>query len=254
MTTIKKISDFKMERYLLGELPDAEMRELREREVSDEIFAARVKKLREENGRILEECPFNALEARLEMAGKSFSSAVGTAFWLKVAAALVVALGIFSAVFMGRDVVTMQSDDASMEVAMADAGDTRIKGLDARMEVWKKTGDSAVQLTNGSEVREGDEIQLRYSVPEKCYGMLLSLDGNGTFTMHMSDGMSAMKLEPGKMTTLPYAYRLDNAPKHETFFLLTSHNSFDFDEKNLNALLKNKEVSNVIVELRKAGR
>ena len=119
---------------------------------------------------------------------------------------------------MGRDVVTMQSDDASMEVAMADAGDTRIKGLDARMEVWKKTGDSAVQLTNGSEVREGDEIQLRYSVPEKCYGMLLSLDGNGTFTMHMSDGMSAMKLEPGKMTTLPYAYRLDNAPKHETFY------------------------------------
>jgi len=254
MTTIRKISDFKMERYLLGELPDVEMRELREREVSDEIFAARVKKMREENDRILAECPFEAVEARLEMAGKSPSPAVGTAFWLKVAAALVVALGIFSAVFMGRDVVTMQSDDASMEVAMADAGDTRIKGLDARMEVWKKTGDSAVQLVNGDEVREGDEIQLRYSVPSRCYGMLVSLDGNGTFTMHMAEGKDPVMLEPGKMTTLPYAYRLDNAPRHETFFLFTSHMRFTFDESNLNALLKNKEVSNVIIELRKPGR
>ena len=254
MTTIRKISDFEMERYLLGELPDAEMRELREREMSDEIFAARVKKMREENDRILAECPFETLEARLETAGKSSSSAVGTAFWLKVAAALVVALGIFSAVFMGRNEVTMQSDETSMEVAMADAGDTRIKGMDARMEVWKKTGDSAVQLANGDEVREGDEIQLRYSVPEKCYGMLVSLDGNGMFTMHMAEGKSPIMLEPGKMTTLPYAYRLDNAPRHETFFLFTSHDRFNFDESNLKALLMNKEVSNVIVELRKPGR
>ena len=46
MTSVNKISDFKLERYLLGELSEKEMRELQERELSDEIFAARVAEMR----------------------------------------------------------------------------------------------------------------------------------------------------------------------------------------------------------------
>jgi hypothetical protein len=121
------------------------------------------------------------------------------------------------------------------------------------MEVWKKTGDSAVQMSNLGEAREGDEIQLRYAVPEKCFGMLFSMDGNGTLTMHMADGSSAVALEPGKMTTLPFAYKLDNAPKFEKFFLLTSQKDFPIDAGNIDALLKDKNVHNVSITLRKVG-
>ena len=142
-----------------------------------------------------------------------------------------------------------------MDVAMVDVQDdgTRIKGLDARMEIWKKTGDSAVQMQNLDEAREGDEIQLRYSVPEKCFGLLFSMDGNGTITMHMADGSQAIALEPGKMTTLPFAYKLDNAPKFEKFFLLTSQKDFTIDAGNIDALLKDKNVHNVSITLRKVG-
>lgn len=249
MKPVKKISDFKLERYLLGELPEAEMRELKEREAVDDLFAARIKQLREENGRILAECPFSALEDRLD----GVTPAEGRnsyGFYLKVAAALVIALGVFSMVLLNRDVTTCESVGTSMEVAMADIDNgTRIKGLSPRLEVWKKTGDSAVQMQNKDNAYEGDELQLRYAVPEKCFGLLFSMDGNGVLTLHMGEGNSAVALEPGKMTTLPFAYKLDNAPHFEKFFLVTSKNTFSIDGEDIDNSLKQDglEISTFVV-------
>ena len=257
MTSVNKISDFKLERYLLGELSEKEMRELQERELSDEIFAARVAEMRLQGKRFVAENPFVALEAKMTAAEQSVNDKhnVVSVMWLKVAAALVIALGVFSMVLLNRNVETFDSKDAAMQVAMADVDDgTRIKGMQASLEVWKKTGDSAVQMVNLGDAHEGDEIQLRYRVPQKCFGMLFSMDGNGTITMHMGEGNKAIELEPGKMTTLPFAYKLDNAPKFEKFFLLTSQNSFEIDGNDIDKSLKQAGVENVSFTLRKVGK
>lgn len=255
MTTVNKISDFKLERYLLGELPEKEMRDFQERELSDEIFAARVREMREQGKRFVAENPFEALEAKMDAADEAADGNVISGLWLKVAAALVIALGVFSMVVLNRNVETYSGESATMEVAMANVDDgTRIKGMSASLEVWKKTGDSAVQMVNLGDASEGDEIQLRYRVPQKCFGMLFSMDGNGTVTMHMGDGNSAIELEPGKMTTLPFAYKLDNAPKFEKFFLLTSQNSFAIDVDNFDKSLKQAGVESVSFTLRKVEK
>lgn len=257
MTSVNKISDFKLERYLLGELPESEMAALQKREAEDEIFAARVAEMRLQGKRFVAENPFAALEERIEAAGGVENRAVAprNTLWLKVAAALVIALGVFSAVVLNRNVDTFDSQNASMEVAMADMDNgTRIKGMQASLEVWKKTGDSAVQMVNLGNASEGDEIQLRYRVPQKCFGMLFSMDGNGTITMHMGEGNKAIELEPGKMTTLPFAYKLDNAPKFEKFFLLTSQNAFEIDGNDIDKSLKQAGVENVSFTLRKVGK
>lgn len=258
MTGVNRISDLTLERYLLGELSAEEMKALQQREAEDEIFAARVRALRQENARVLAENPFEALEEKLD-AVESVRSAKGLnryALAMKVAAALVVALGIFSAVFMNRDVVVADAANPSMEVALADVQDdgVRIKGMSPSLEVWKKTGDSAVQVQNLGEATEGDEIQLRYRVAQKCYGMLISMDGNGTVTMHMGKGNTAVPLEPGKMTTLPFAYKLDNAPKFEKFFLLTSGETFEFDGREIDEILKRKGIESVSFTLRKVEK
>lgn len=268
MTDVKQISDFKLERYLLGELPEVEMAALRKREAEDELFAARVKMMREEGERFLAENPFSALEEKLD-ASSSLSAAEGTrdddsaersverSLWLRVAAVLVVAFGIFSVVVLNRqtDIVNDASATSGMDVAMADVDNgTRIKGMTAGLEVWKKMGDSAVQMVNLGEAREGDEIQLRYRVPQKCFGMLFSMDGNGTVTMHMGEGNRAVELEPGKMTTLPFAYKLDNAPKFEKFFLLTSGEMFEFDGNDIDKTLKKDGVESVSFTLRKVEK
>ncbi len=261
------IPDWKLERYLTGDLPDSEMREIREMETTDEIFAGRVKMMREDNRAILKKMPFERLSERLDaMPARSGNGSNrvgnGVSFTLvKFATAAALVLAVVSVVlFSQREIVPEQSGAQVMDVAMVDAvpagdesGDTRIKGLEARIEVWKKTADSAVQMSNLDEVREGDEIQLRYSVPEKCFGMLLSMDGNGTVTMHMGEGNKAIALEPGKMTTLPFAYKLDNAPKFEAFYLLTSRDTFSVDINDIDAVFKNKNVRKEHVTLRKVG-
>ena len=248
MTSVNKISDFKLERYLLGELSEKEMRELQERELSDEIFAARVAEMR------LQVDAVGGVDCHVADAPRNGVGGRNT-LWLKVAAALVIALGVFSMVVLNRDVATYDRDSASMQVAMADVDDgTRIKGMQASLEVWKKTGDSAVQMVNLGDAHEGDEIQLRYRVPQKCFGMLFSMDGNGTITMHMGEGNKAIELEPGKMTTLPFAYKLDNAPKFEKFFLLTSQNAFEIDGNDIDKSLKQAGVENVSFTLRKVGK
>lgn len=253
MTDVKQISDFKLERYLLGELPEVEMAALRKREAEDELFAARVKMMREEGERFLAENPFSGLEDKLENDQRS----VERSLWLRVAAVLVVAFGIFSVVVLNRqtDIVNESSATSRMDVAMVDVDNgTRIKGMTAGLEVWKKMGDSAVQMVNLGEAREGDEIQLRYRVPQKCFGMLFSMDGNGTVTMHIGEGNRAVELEPGKMTTLPFAYKLDNAPKFEKFFLLTSGEMFEFDGNDIDKTLKKDGVESVSFTLRKVEK
>lgn len=257
MTSVNKISDFKLERYLLGDLPEGEMQALREREACDEIFAARVREMREQGERFLAENPFSAIEDKLENAERSeiLPNRSFNTLWLKVAAALVIALGVFSAVVLNRNVATYEGSGTSMEVALADTDDgTRIKGMSASLEVWKKTGDSAVQMVNLGDAFEGDEIQLRYRVPQKCFGMLFSMDGNGTITMHMGEGDKAIELEPGKMTTLPFAYKLDNAPKFEKFFLLTSEKAFEIDGNDIDKSLRQPGVENVSFTLRKVEK
>ena len=268
------IPDWKLERYLTGDLPESDMREIREMEAADEIFANRVKMLREDSKAILQKLPYDRLAERLDsLPGRSVSGSgmfagngkLANFSIVKFAAAAALVLAVMTvAVFSQRSIsqeggtVLANNADGSqvMEVAMvagSEAGDDglRIKGLSARMEVWKKTGDSAVQMENLGEVREGDEIQLRYAVAEKCFGLLFSMDGNGTITMHMGHENRAVELEPGKMTTLPFAYKLDNAPKFEKFFFLTSKKEFELNAGDIDASLKQEGVKTVSLTLRK---
>ncbi len=252
------IPDWKLEKYLTGDLPAEEMREIRKMEEVDEIFANRVKMLREDNAAILKKLPFEKLSEKIAMMpGRSNAGAGNTVrvnFRLvKLAAAAALVLAVVTVALFSQRSLSEQNTQL-MEVAMADvSGDdgVRIKGMDARMEVWKKTGDSAVQMENLGEAREGDEIQLRYAVAEKCFGLLFSMDGNGTITMHMGRENRAVELEPGKMTTLPFAYKLDNAPKFEKFFFLTSKSEFELNAGDIDASLKQEGVKTVSLTLRK---
>lgn len=259
------IPDWKLERYLTGDLPAEEMREIREMEEVDEIFANRVKMLREDNAAILKKLPFEKLSEKIAMMPRRSNAGAGNTVrvnfkLVKLAAAAALVLAVVTVALFGQrslseqggTVLATAANTQVMEVAMVDQNDgLRIKGLSARMEVWKKTGDSAVQMEKLGEAREGDEIQLRYAVAEKCFGLLFSMDGNGTITMHMGHENRAVELEPGKMTTLPFAYKLDNAPKFEKFFFLTSKSEFELDAGNIDASLKQDGVKTVSLTLRK---
>ena len=289
------IPDWKLERFLTGDLPDEEMNMLRELEATDVVFANRVKMLREDNKAILNKLPFETLAGKLadvayfaenadaagtanvansidsaNVAGRANAAKnVLTISFVKFAAAAVLVLAVALVAFMvqretvvaggnaagnGDDVAAVDGSQ-NTQVAFAETqSDTRIKGLDARMEVWKKTDAGIVQLQDLDEVREGDEIQLRYAVPEKCFGLLFSMDGNGALTLHMGDGVKAIELTPGKMNSLPFAYKLDDAPYFEKFFFVTSPKEFAVEENDVDKLLKRSDVKVIGFTLKKAGK
>jgi len=274
------IPDWKLERFLTGDLPESEMDEIRELEAKDAMLAQRVRMLREDNKAILNKLPFEALAGKLagsagtadEMGAAQVvrtADEVRTAprfSLVKYASAAVLVLAIaLVAFFAQRETVVTGAENggdvaaangtAQTQVALAETpSDTRIKGLDARMEVWKKTPTGIVQLQDLDEVREGDEIQLRYAVPEKCFGILFSMDGNGALTLHMGNGEKSVELAPGKMNSLPFAYKLDDAPYFEKFFFVTSSNEFAVEEKDVDKLLKRSDVNVIGFTLKKAGK
>ena len=274
------IPDWKLERFLTGDLPESEMDEIRELEAKDAMLAQRVRMLREDNKAILNKLPFEALAGKLAgSAGTAdevrtaqvmgAAQVVRTAprfSFVKFASAAVLVLAIaLVAFFAQRETVVTGAENggdvavvngaAQTQVALAETpSDTRIKGLDARMEVWKKTPTGIVQLQDLDEVREGDEIQLRYAVPEKCFGILFSMDGNGALTLHMGNGEKSVELAPGKMNSLPFAYKLDDAPYFEKFFFVTSPNEFAVEEKDVDKLLKRSDVNVIGFTLKKAGK
>ncbi len=280
------IPDWKLERFLTGDLPDEEMNMLRELEATDVVFANRVKMLREDNKAILNKFPFEALAGKLadvpetadvletanvaDSAEHANAERIAPRFTLmKFAAAAMFIFAVALIAFMvqretvvaggnaagnGDDVAAVNGSQIT-QVAFAETqSDTRIKGLDARMEVWKKTDAGIVQLQDLDEVREGDEIQLRYAVPEKCFGLLFSMDGKGALTLHMGDGVKAIELTPGKMNSLPFAYKLDDAPYFEKFFFVTSPKEFAVEENDVDKLLKRSDVKVIGFTLKKAGK
>ena len=277
------IPDWKLERFLTGDLPEKEMNEIRELEATDAMFASRVKMLREDNKAILNKLPFEMLAEKIaavdagsvtETAGAANPDCTNSGAMknaprftlLKFAAAAVFVLAVALVAFLAQRETSMMnervgSDVAAVggpqntQVALAETqSDTRIKGMDARMEVWKKTPAGIVQLNDLDEVSEGDEIQLRYSVPEKCFGLLFSMDGNGALTLHMGNGEKAIELAPGKMNSLPFAYKLDDAPYFEKFFFVTSPKEFAVEEKDVDKLLKRSDVKVISFTLKKAGK
>ena len=263
------IPDWKLERFLTGDLPEEEMNKLRELEANDAVFANRVKMLREDNKAILSKLPFEKLAANLgtvtETAGTAAKNAPRFTLVKFAAAAMFVFAVALVAFFaqsetsvmnerVGSDVANVNGSQ-NTQVALAETqSDTRIKGLEARMEVWKKTPAGIVQLNDLDSVGEGDEIQLRYAVPEKCFGLLFSMDGNGALTLHMGDGVKAIELAPGKMNSLPFAYKLDDAPYFEKFFFVTSPKEFAVEENDVDKLLKKSDVKVIGFTLKKAGK
>ena len=265
------IPDWKLERFLTGDLPEDEMKKIQELEATDAMLAQRVKMLREDNKAILSRLPFETLAEKIADAKNAENAdaarTVPTFNFVKFAAAAVFVLAVALVAFMaqretvvsggnvaGNDMAQVR-DAENTQVALAEnQSDTRIKGLGARMEVWKKTPAGIVQLNDMDEVHEGDEIQLRYSVPEKCYGLLFSMDGNGALTLHMGDGEKSMELVPGKMNSLPFAYKLDDAPYFEKFFFVTSSKAFAVEENDVDKLLKRSDVKVLGFTLKKVGK
>ena len=221
------ISDIGLERYRLGELEPAERRAIEERLVGDEALRARLSSLEQSNREIVERYPARemaqalrrrqAAEGRSAEAGRQGEGRPAWRGWLvpAVATAACACLVVVAASIWTR------------QPALEDA---TLKGGTGSLVVHRRVGERSEELTRGATARQGDQIRIGYRAAGHAYGAIVSIDGRGNLTQHLPrSGDRAAALRRSGTVYLDFAYELDDAPRWEVFYFVTSDAPFDLE-------------------------
>jgi hypothetical protein len=136
------------------------------------------------------------------------------------------AIVLIAGVVLHRDARDAR-DHSAADPAAADDGN-RVKGR-ARVMAFRQVGEGAERLDEDAVVRVGDVIQLRYNGGGDHYGLIASIDGAGSVTLHYpaDDAPPEATAISAGTVTLPHAYQLDDAPNFERFVLVTANAPID---------------------------
>lgn len=201
MDKIDRISDLDLERYNCGEVTPEERREIEAALAADPRLAAELEKIRKSDREIRETYVFEDLPAGRERKKILLFSA--PARWIMGAAAAVLLV-----LFLPR-IGGTPGDETD-----------RVKGAD-ELSVYLKTEGIEEKVDEHTVLREGNTIQLAYTVTGERYGVIFSIDGRSVVTMHYPYSLRGdTKLVSGKRTALAEAYTLDDAPDCEIFFFV----------------------------------
>ncbi len=218
------INDWQLEQYLLEELPPEEMEQVRQAVLTDQSIGMRLADLERSNAEILRRYPPERMVSRINqrLRGRAASARRLNVFSWTLAPSAAALAGLLL-VGLGLMILIRYS-----ALPVSPTGDAvRVKGTASQLVVYRKTPDGPERLSERSRVTEGDILQLSYQASGRKYGVILSLDGRGAVTLHWPDQREwAGALTPGQAVPLGFAYRLDDAPRGEIFFFVTSDNPF----------------------------
>ena len=282
-----KLPEWKIERYILGELPEDELRRMDQLRAEDAAFdaemRAKIDRLQASNQEILAKYPAAEIAAMVRQRAASAkpgaeqttrgAARTGRSPELHVEprgasatdradeqpreqksrpffvlpqvvfpAALAAALALFI-LFSGQFAFLGLPNGNGAEAAGSGGngtgggtsiqgleGDTgiRLKGMEPGIQVFRKRGDDIELLQPGTQATEGDVLQLGFFAPEAEYAVLFSVDGRGVVTLHSPiSARQSAELTEQQRVLIDAAYRLDNAPRFERFYLITSNSELD---------------------------
>ncbi len=217
----KRVGTWKLERYLLGELPPSAMEEIARQAKEDPDLGRKIHDLKQAGDTILGQNPPEAMlphilrkyEANLRQAQLRAKAGQVKRKRLYFAAPVLASALALLFVILAKD----------------GTGPDRVKGeesLDytkAQVLIYRKVGTEVKLLGNGDHVRAGDLLQLGYVPAGKEHGVIFSIDGNGVVTLHFPRNLKgSSRLKRGNKNLLASAYELDQAPDFERFFFITA--------------------------------
>jgi len=225
MTDKIRMPDWKLERYLIGELPPSEMESVRRAAESDPSVRQQLEQLQLSNREILKHYPPELMAQQIASRVQADTSVrrrsappYGRFGSLPKLAGVAVALMVVLLILLPRQANNTRTPE------------TQFKGNAPSLVLFRKLPSGAEPLTEHSVAYPGDIIQIGYWGVGGHYGVILSLDGRGVVTVHLPDqGSKAVLLKAGHLVLLDSAYELDDAPRWESFYFVTSDNPFQLD-------------------------
>jgi hypothetical protein len=218
-----RVPDIVLERLRLSELTPEEVKSLEAHLRSDEPLRLRLESLDRSDEEIRRIYPPEWLAARIRqrLDGKGRTS--------RRQRAAVYALATAAAAILLAVVLPRGGDRQAVRTGATDptAQEERIKGLSPALVVYRRTGDGSELLADGAVARPGDLLRVAYRAAGRSYGVIVSIDGNGTLTRHLPpNGDRAAPLKRDTTVLLDSAYELDEAPRWERFYFVTGDAPF----------------------------
>ncbi|MBN1221923.1 MAG: hypothetical protein JXB23_01650 [Candidatus Aminicenantes bacterium] len=224
------ISAYYLERYILGELPDEETKEIGRLAATDPDLRTALEEIEFSNREILALYPPPTVRAGLttlleDIPKKSFPLKRVLTF-SSAAALLLILILVLPLLKEKSGIVPPDSEQDLMLIK----GIPKVNLSVTQLLVYRKIQDRVEILSDGDRAKAGDLLQLAYVSTEESYGTILSIDGTGTITLHFPETKGkSTQLEMNKQCLLPNAIELDDAPGFERFIFLTSGSPIDVD-------------------------
>jgi hypothetical protein len=214
----RRISDITLEQYLLSELTKSERTEVERAIEEDETIRARLAELEQSNRAILERHPAELVSRKIQtmIDERSKPSRLYRPWPAAAALGAVVAFFLLALVLPWNLII------------LEDPPPERIKGLEPSLTLFRKTKSGSETLENGERVFPGDVIRIGYQAVGRGHGVIVSVDGRGTVTLHYPDeGNRSVRLKRDGQVLLDFALELDDAPRWERFYFVTSDEPFE---------------------------
>jgi len=222
--------DVIVERYRLGELPEAEAARLEELLRVDETLRQRLVEFEASDREIRRRYPPEWLADRIRerLRAGSLPAPRPKPAWswhwpvpVALAAAAVVLL-----VLAPRTFGPPSGGPGVLPSAPSTSPD-RIKGLEPSLTLFRRTPEGSETLADGAVVRPGDQIRIGYRAAGRAYGVIVSVDGRGSVSVHLAaNGTHAAPLRSGETVLLDQAFELDDAPLWERFHFVAAERPF----------------------------
>jgi len=221
--------NWKLERYLLGELDPEEMERIRAELEADGALRDRLEALKNSDTEIRERYPAEWMSRRIRNSISGVEALRARPEKHRPTGFLIrpfVPVGLLGLLLLLIVIWPDAGDREHLQPAMVE----RIKGLDPALQFYRRTAAGSERLPDGAVVREHDVIMIRYQPAGRAFGAILSVDGRGTVTLHFpTEGPRAAALPREGVVPLEFAYELDDAPYGERFYFITSNKPFDLE-------------------------
>lgn len=189
-------SALRLDRWLAGELPDADAEALVAHVAGCERCRTAVELL--DRSRVEALPPLRALEPGV------LPAAPRPRAWLRWAGPAAGALAAAAA--------------AIFVLLPPRTADTRIKGGAPALSMYVRHGDQVRKAAPGERVAAGDAVRFAVSLRRPAYVAVLSLDPAGQASVYFPEGDQAQEVAAGTEVALPLATRLDRTQGEEQVF------------------------------------
>ncbi len=231
MNAERRVLDIELEQLALGELGPQREKEVRQYLTEEEHGGAkRLADLETSNQEILMRYPPHLMASQIEERAARFdrTKSQKSRVWF--------ALPAFTAAAAAAALVWIFLPAVSPNTAPTSPIETPeviiFKGpTEPTLFVFRKGPKEEELLKKGASIRAGDVLQIKYAARGDSYGVIFSIDGRGTVTLHFPNAPNgSTALKKGGAHALAFSYELDNAPGFERFFFVTSVKPIDVNE------------------------